>query len=176
MTTSVPQFTIETPLSTITVPGAMITVSIRTPDGRTVNCALHAEKVIDTLQTIESNMKIVRNDRYSTAAHNKMKQSIVATIREHKVDDFSPTAAGVACAALWCILNDPRERAEWRKKLGTLLQSTKNAFVGMDLRADGRYVYAIDGKPLLIEEMERATTEAEQMTAAAAEAAAKKFN
>ena len=176
MTTSVPQFRIETPLSTVTVPGAQITVTIRTPDKLPVNCAIHADKLVDTLQTIENNMKIVRADRYAPAAHLKMLQSIAATIREHDPKDFTPGAAGVACAALWCILNDPKERESWRKRLGGFLQASKQAYVGLDLRSDGRYVYAMDGKPLLATDMERASTEAEKMTAEAAEKAAKLMN
>lgn len=176
MTTSVPQFRIETPLSTVSVSGARITVTIRTPDKPAVSCSIHAEKLVETLQTIEGNMKIVRADRYQPMAHRKMLQSIAVTIRDNDIKDFAPSAAGVACAALWCLLNDPKERDAWRKRLGSFLQGSKQAYVGLDLRSDGRYVYAMDGQPLLLEDMERASTEAEKMTAEAAEKAAKQLN
>jgi hypothetical protein len=161
VTTSVPQFRIETPLSTVTVPGALITVTVRAPGKPPVSCSLHAEKVIETLQTIESNLKIVRADRYSRTAHVKMQQSIANTVRDHDLTDFTPSAAGVACAALWCLVND------WRRKLSAFLHSNKQAFVAFDLRDDGRYVYAIDAQPLLLGDLERAASEAPQMNAEA---------
>jgi hypothetical protein len=167
VTTSVPQFRIETPLSTVTVPGALITVTVRAPGKPPVSCSLHAEKVIETLQTIESNLKIVRADRYSRTAHVKMQQSIANTVRDHDLTDFTPSAAGVACAALWCLVNDPKERDDWRRKLSAFLHSNKQAFVAFDLRDDGRYVYAIDAQPLLLGDLERAASEAPQMNAEA---------
>jgi hypothetical protein len=153
VTTSVPQFRIETPLSTVTVPGALITVTVRAPGKPPVSCSLHAEKV--------------RADRYSRTAHVKMQQSIANTVRDHDLTDFTPSAAGVACAALWCLVNDPKERDDWRRKLSAFLHSNKQAFVAFDLRDDGRYVYAIDAQPLLLGDLERAASEAPQMNAEA---------
>ncbi|MGY3581917.1 hypothetical protein ACVIGB_000011 [Bradyrhizobium sp. USDA 4341] len=175
MTPSVPQFRIETPLSTVTIPGALITVAVKAPGKPAVSCTLHAEKLVETLQVIEGNLKIVRADRYARVAHTKMQQSIATTVREQELKDFTPAAAGVACAALWCLLNDPKDRDEWRKKLSAFLQSQKMAFVGFDLREDGRYVYAMDAKPLLLEDMDRAVTDAAQMNAASAERASTKL-